>query len=265
MYLLTRSPMSNHRRSTCIEHAAALVGALVLCSLAQATEHSYAFTGVATVGARDGGPPVHQFTGLLTFNDDLPATTVYLDNSVVQGFKSSYALGSVSYLGITLDNGEKVEAFNGWLQVNNIQQAEIGSPVPADLSMQVWTSQAAGTINGYSIFNLYLAFLPVSPSFSWDGLDTYYGGNAERMLGDNPALLPATIDPLLTGTALPEHLTDTFVNGLFLGTNHDYTNTVNTVYTFTEINTPVPEPGTGTLLLIGSLLGWTTLRLRRAR
>jgi len=240
-----------------VHHVAALsvLGAAWLHGPAHASEHTYAFTGLATVGARDGGPPAHLFTGLVTYQDDLPGSTEYLD-STAQGFRTSYS-GAVSFLGIVLDNGERVEAHSGWLQVNNIQQAEIGSPVPAGLSMQVWTGGASGSINGLSVFNLYLAFLPVQPNFSWDGLDALFGGNAEQLLGANPGQLPATVDPLLTGTAIPEVLPDTFVNGLFLGTNHELTNTVNPVYTFKEVTAAVPEPATWALLLAGAVfMGW---------
>lgn len=239
---------------------AAVLTALVAACLhapAQASEHTYAFTGLATVGARDGGPPVHRFTGLVTYQDDLPGSTEYLD-STAQGFRTSY-IGAVSELSITLDNGEQVAASSGWLQVNNIQQAEIGSPVPAGFSMQMWTSGASGTINGLGVFNLYLAFLPVTPNFSWDGLDSALGGNAEQLLGANPGLLPTTVDPLLTGTGIPESLSGTFVNGLFLGTNHGFTNTVNSIDSFTEVTAAVPEPATALSLAAGLAL----LLLRR--
>ena len=47
-------------------------------------------------------------TGLVTYQDDLPGSTEYLD-STAQGFRTSYS-GAVSFLGIVLDNGERVEA-----------------------------------------------------------------------------------------------------------------------------------------------------------
>ena len=244
--------------------ALALLASALLTNPTQASEHTYLFTGLATVGAADGGPPVHSFTGRLTYQDDLPGSTTYVNNAVVQGFRTRY-LGAVDYLGITLDNGEQVEALGGWLDINNIQQAETGAPVPTGLTLQVWTSGASGSINGLAITNLYLAFLPVAPAFSWDGLDTTLGGNAEQLLGDTPSLLPANIDPAMTGTAIPEVLPATFINGLFLGTNHGLTNTVNTVYSFSEQTAPVPEPPTAMLLALGTLSLGMARRARRRR
>jgi hypothetical protein len=256
---MTRNPLRLSARH--VAHAAALLCPLALLQPAGASEHRYTFTGLATVGAVDGGPSVHPYSGVFIFNDDFPSTTEYMNNSVVQGFKTTY-LGAVTYLGITLDNNERVEAYGGNLQVNNVQQAEVGSPWPEGLSLQAWMSGTGGTINGLSISNMYLAFLPVTPNFSWDGLDAEFGGNAEQMLSDNPALLPPGMDPLLTGTALPESLPATFTNGLFLGTNHGLVNTVNPVYTLVESAAPVPETGSGALLAVGTLALWGALRRR---
>jgi PEP-CTERM motif len=244
-----------------IRSTTALLAALLLSPLAQATELTYDFTGRTWVGGTG-----HAYTGVFTFNDAVPASTVYQPGQtapVQQGFQSSY-VGAVHFLGITLDNGETVSASAGTLQVNNIQQAENGSQVPAGLSLQAWTGGADGTINGLRVFNLYLAFLPVTPAFSWDALDAHFDGNAEQLLQANPGLLPAGIDPLLTGTALPAVLTDTFSSGLFLGTNHGWTNTVNQVDSFTlRVAAPVPEPGSLALMLAGGLAVAAALRRRR--
>lgn len=241
----------------------ALLATLLLSPLAQATELTYDFTGRTWVGGIG-----HAYTGVFTFNDDVPASTVYQPGQTAplqQGFQSSY-VGAVSFLGITLDNGETVSAHAGTLQLNNIQQAENGAQVPAGLSLQAWTSGAQGTINGLSVFNLYLAFLPVTPVFNWDALDAHFGGNAEQLLSDNPSLLPSDIDPVLTGTNLPPLLTDSFVNGLFLGTNHGLTNTVNQVDSFRlREAAPVPEPGGLALMLSGGLAVVALMRRRTRR
>lgn len=80
------------------------------------------------------------------------------------------------------------------MYTNNIQQAENGAQVPAGLSLQAYGSGVSGTINGQPISGMYLAFLPLPPSFSWDALDAYFDGNAEQLLQVNPALLPRNID-----------------------------------------------------------------------
>lgn len=238
-----------------------LAAAVLWVPLAQATEHTYSFTGLATVGARDNGPPVHRYTGTFIIDDDMAATTVYRNSTVMQGFTTVYQ-GAVRYLGITLDNGEQVQAWGGNLNVNNIQQAEPGTPVPPDFTVQAWTGGSSGTINGFSVFNMYLSFLPVPPNFTWDGLDAYFAGNSEKLLESGDVALPASIDPALTGTALPENLATTFTNGLFLGTNHDLTNTVNPIYTFVETTAPVPEPATLALMLAG---GWVVVGAARRK
>jgi hypothetical protein len=249
------------RRCSTTVNISALAVAVLLTPLARATEHTYTFTGLATVGARDGGPPVHPYTGVFIIDDDMAASTVYRNNTVMQGFTTTYQ-GAVRYLGITLNNGEQVQAWGGNLNVNNIQQAEPGTPVPQDFTVQAWTGGSSGTINGFNVFNMYLSFLPVTPNFAWDGLDAYFAGNAEKMLEDGSAVLPALIDPGLTGTALPENLATTFVNGLFLGTNHDLTNTVNPIYSFVETSAPVPEPTTLALILAG---GWVVMGAARRK
>ncbi len=185
---------------------------------------------------------------------------------VQQGFTSRFA-GAQQSLRIVLDNGEQVSAGTGLIQINNIQQAEAGAQVPAGLSLQSWQSSATGTINGLAVFNLYLAFLPVDPAFSWDPLDAYFGGNAETLLQGNPALLPASIDPGLTGTALPLQVLDRFTGGVFLGTNHGLTNTVNSAGNFALLSVvpvPVPEPAPAALLALGlAMVALARTRQRR--
>lgn len=238
---------------------ATLLSLLALPFAAQATEYTYDFTGMTTVTG-----PRHQFTGVFVYEDGVASSTVYQpgqDVPVQQGFQSTYD-GAVRELSIRLDNGETVAAAAGAIDINNIQQAEIGTQVPADLSLQAWTWGAQGTINGLEIFNIYLAFSPVAPNFSWDPLDAYFETNAENLLRDNPALLPAYIDPLLTGTAMPRSLIGTFNAGVFLGTNHGLTNTVNRIDSFT-LRAAVPESGTWALML-GGLAGLAALRRKPA-
>ncbi len=222
-----------------------LTSLALFASVSNAAIVTYDFTGHTTVG---GG--YHRFTGVFQYENSTPGSTVYTPGNgapVQQGFTSRY-LGATRLLSITLDNGERVTAGVGTMQVNNIQQAEPGSQVPKDLSLQCWTSGSSGTINGNFIHNMYLAFLPVEPNFSWDPLDTYFRGNAEAILQANPAALPPDIDPTLTGSALPVEILGTFTGGLFLGTNHALTNTVNTIDSF--VLRPVPSPSTAMIIAL---------------
>ena len=148
----------------------------------------------------------------------------------------------------------------GYIDVNNIQQAEPGAQVPVGLTVQAYAGPATGTINGIAINSLYLAFLPQTPDFSWDGLDAYFSGNAESLLQDNPDLLPATINPSLTGTTLSPSL-QRLASGLFLGTIHNspqgVTTTVNSITSF-ELRVPAPSPAA-----VFALIGTCTIRRRR--
>lgn len=240
---------------------ARLAASLALFALpcAQAELITYDFSGHTSVGGS-----MHAYTGVFSYESTATASTVYRPGTgpLQQGFESTYA-GAVRELSIRLDNGETVSTQPGNLAINNIQQAEPGSQLPAGLSAQAWTGGATGTINGFHVFNMYLAFLPLQPNYSWDGLDDYFGGNAEQMLQANPSALPSNIDPMLTGTALPLHLLDTFTAGVFLGTNHNLTNTVNDAGNFV-LRAPVPEPSSWALLL-GGLLVLPLLRRRVAR
>ncbi len=223
---------------------------------------TYGFNGFTSVGGS-----THSYTGTWVYQTGTAGQTVYTNRvnaPVQQGFTTRYN-GAQHSLQIVLDNGEQVSAGTGQIQINNIQQAESGAQVPAGLSLQSWQSAATGTINGLAVFNLYLAFLPVAPSFSWDPLDSYFGGNAEALLQANPALLPPGIDPLLTGTALPLFVPDLFSGGVFLGTNHGFTNTVNSAGNFTLLSVvalPVPEPAAASLFWLG-LAGLAAATRRR--
>jgi PEP-CTERM motif len=233
-------------RSAC----AALFVALVSLPTAHAVEVTYDFSGTTSVGGSS-----HAYTGVFVYETEAIASTVYTPGvtaPVQEGFATTYA-GAVRQLSITLDNGERVVGAPGNLAINNISQAESGSQLPQGLSAQAWTGGSTGTINGFQVFNLYLAFLPLPGSFSWDALDDYYGGNAEHLLQANPHLLPSDIDPALTGTTMPADLLVRFNAGVFLGTNHDLTNTVNDAGNFTLRPTmpPIPEPGSWLLMMAG--------------
>jgi hypothetical protein len=205
---------------------------------------TYDFTGITNVGGI-----THTFTGVFEYENAATAHTVYFPGEsapVQQGFQSTFAAAARS-LTITLNNGQSVHGGIGAIVNNNIQQAETGAQVPAGQSLQAYSSGVAGTISGLDIRFMYLAFLPVEPNFNWDALDAYFNGNAEGMLQDNPSLLPSTIDPTLTGTAMPADLLTIFNGGVFLGTVHASTTTVNSITSFTL---RVPSPSSGLALVI---------------
>jgi len=230
---------------------------MMTATAARAAEVTYTFEGMTNIGGSN------TFTGTFVYDNAVSGSTVYYPGTgpVQQGFSTTYS-GAVKSLKITLNNGNQVFSAGGNIVINNIQQAEIGAQVPAGLSLQAWTSGTTGTINGNTMTNMYLAFLPVNPSYSWDNLDTYFDGNAEQMLGSNPGILPSNIDTELTGTSLPTDLLTTFNDGLFLGTNHALTNTVNSITSFAVA--PVPEPETYAMLLAGlGLIGAVSRRRKQ--
>jgi hypothetical protein len=235
--------------------AALLIAGLSNSMTTHAAQVTYDLTGYTSVGGS-----THAYTGSFTYDNSVAGATVYFSGGQQEGFRTTYT-GAVSDLSITLNNGETVSASAGSIWVNNITQAEIGAQVPQGLSLQAWTAGASGTINGLSVFNIYLAFLPMQVGMNWDGLDSYFGGNAETLLKADPLLLPSEIDPTLTGTALPANVLDVFSNGLFLGTNHGNTNTVNTVTSMSLHVAAVPEPETYVLMLAGlGLVGFAARR-----
>jgi hypothetical protein len=203
-------------------------------TVAHAEIVTYEFTGTTYVGGS-----ARTFTGIFEFEAPTPCSTVYYNGTgTIQGFVTQYP-GAVRTLSITLDDDESVSAAPGYIQINNIIQAEAGAPVPQGLSLQAYGGSAGGTINGQFISFLYLAFLPVNPNFNWDPLDALFDGNAENMLDANPSILSPYIDPVLTGTELPIDLPQKFSGGLFLGTvhatNQGVITTVNTISTFTRV------------------------------
>ncbi len=209
----------------------------------------YDFAGMTNVGGH-----ARTFTGTFECDVSVASHTVYFPGNgapVQQGFRSTY-IGGMRSLSISLSSGETVYGGAGYIDNNNTQQAEPGSQVPLGLSLQAYSSGVSGTINGLPIWGMYLAFLPVTPNFSWDGLDNYFGGNAETMLQSNPSLLPGTIDPTLTGTAMPADLSAVFTDGLFLGTMHASTTTVNTI---TWFEPRVPAPATWVAMSMPLALG----------
>jgi hypothetical protein len=109
---------------------------------------------------------------------------------------------------------------------------------------------------------MYLAFLPVNPNFSWQGLDDYFHGNAESMLQANPNLLPHNIDPALTGTTLSPSI-QRLSSSLFLGTIHTTAQgTTTTVNTINSFQLRVPAPGTAVCVIAAGC--GATLRRRRS-
>ncbi len=210
------------------------IGLMAIAAAAAATSQAavvfYDFTGITNVGGQ-----TRTFTGVFEYDAGVASSTVYFPGQsapVQQGFQSTF-VGAIRGLSISLDNGESVHGGIGYIHNNNIQQAEPGAQVPPGQSLQAYSSGVSGTINGLQITGLYLAFLPVTPNFSWDALDEYFNGNAEALLQANPSLLPGSIDPALTGTALPADLLTVFTGGLFLGTFHGNTTTVNSIMSFT--------------------------------
>jgi hypothetical protein len=232
----------------------ALATLLAASAPALAEQVIYDFRGMTYVGG-----VLRTFTGELEYNDAAASSTTYTPgtgNSTIQGFRSTYS-GAVTRLSIQLSNGESVSSLGGDIAVSNLIQAEASAPLPEGLSMQAWTNSTAGSINGLQIRYMYLAFLPVTPNFTWDGLDQLIGNNSETLLDANPALLPSNVDTNLTGTPLVADLNPMFPNGLFLGTVHDLTTTVNTIDYFER---RIPTPASATLLTLAAA---TTLRRRR--
>lgn len=234
-----------------------VVGLTVGVTAAHSAIVTYDFTGNTYVG---GG--LRSFTGVFEYEDAAASHTVYFNGQTIpqQGFRSTYA-NSIRRLYITLDDHESVVCTPGGnIDVNNMQQVEPGSQVPAGLTVQAWAGNSSGTINGQSIWYMYLAFLPVDPNFSWQGLNSFFGGNAESMLHANPALLPPGIDPMLTGTRLNPSI-EAVSSNLFLGTIHTNSQgTTTTVNSITSFHLRVPTPGAASVLAMSGVLA---IRRRR--
>lgn len=200
---------------------------LLAVGMARGEVVTYEFTGVSNVGSSS-----RNFSGTFQYDNARTGSTFYYNgDGPLQGFVSHYDQATV-LLSITLDNGETVVGGTGTIDVSNIQQSEPGASLPAGSSLQAYTTGTTGTINGIPISFIYLGFLPVTPNFTWDALDAYFNGNAETILGDSPGLLPPGIDPDLTGTALPPEILEAFDGGLFLGTVHGSTTTLNWISSF---------------------------------
>jgi hypothetical protein len=228
-----------------MKHLLALLALVAIAPISQAEVVTYHFAGVTNVG---GAP--RQFTGVFQYENATPSSTVYyVGNGAQMGFQSTYA-GALRLLTISLDNGESVHADVGLINVNNINQSEPGAQIPQGLSLQAHSYGITGSINGQVITGFYLAFLPLNTPFNWDPLDEYFNGNSEALLQANPLILPTTIDPSLTGTALPADLLHVFNAGVFLGTNHGLINTVNSISSFTLVSSCPADldngSGTGT-------------------
>ncbi len=207
---------------------------LAAAGLARAEVVRYAFTGTVGVGTTS-----HPFHGIFSYENGAVGSTVYASGEgpgSLQGFRSVYP-DVVREFWIELDNGDRVTCQQGRIEVNNIEQAEAGAPLPEGLTLQAYPDSTAGTIDGVVIRHMYLAFLPVVSNFSWDALDAYFNGNAEDILQNDPSALPADIDPVLTGSALPGELLTVFDGGLFLGTVYGTTTIVNTIWTFERVPT----------------------------
>lgn len=229
--------------------------AAVVVSAAGASVLTYDFTGVthSFLGS-------HTFAGTFVYDNGVAGTTVYHPgngNPVQRGFESRYQ-GALRSLSITLNNGQVVSGEPGLIQNNNIQQAGPGSQVPLGQSLQCYASNTGGTIDGHSIWYMYLAFLPVDPNFSWGPLDSYFNGDAESMLQSDPSILPSDIDPTLTGTALPHDVLSVFNGGLFLGLTYDSTTTVNTI---TSFHLRVPAPATAAIVGLAPVFGGRRRRM----
>ncbi|MCL4220898.1 MAG: hypothetical protein KJZ65_05980 [Phycisphaerales bacterium] len=219
--------------------------AFVLASAAGTTHAEvirYNFTGLVGVGNTS-----HPFTGVFSYENATTGTTVYSNGSgpgSLEGFRSQYP-GAIIEFWIETDEGDRVTSQQGRIEVNNIQQAEAGAPLPVGLTLQAFPLTTTGSIHGVPIQNMYLAFLPVPPNFSWDELDNFFNGNAEDILHNNPSALPPDIDPTLTGSALPAELLAVFNGGLFLGTSYGGMTFVNAIWTFELAPATCPADLTG--------------------
>lgn len=157
----------------------AAAAVLFAAPIAKAELMTYDFAGQLNAGSAS-----QSFTGEFIYDNAATGSTQYFSNTVMEGFRTVYG-GVSTVLKITLGSGEVIQADGGNIWVNNITQAEAGAPVPQGQSVQVWTSGVYS--NSLNIFNMYLAFGPVTGNFSWDPLDTAMGGNAENLLQDAAA------------------------------------------------------------------------------